>query len=81
MKDYTGKKPGRPATHTDSEILDAIEAGSITPAALLSALGMHSQSTLMIRLRRMRDAGLVDITERARCLGFTIRSNRTGVTR
>ena len=62
--------------HTDDAILDSIEDGNETADSILKALDMKSKSNLMIRLRRMRDAGSVNIIERARRDGFTILSNR-----
>ncbi len=67
---------GRPQTHTDETILDAIEGGAITLDLLLETLDLKSKSTLMLRLRRMRDAGLVTIIERSRREGYTIGSTR-----
>lgn len=67
---------GRPVKHTDEHILEAIESGCDTADKLLATLDLKSKSTLMIRLRRMRAAGLVRIIERARSEGFTIISER-----
>jgi len=71
-----GISAGRPATYTDEQILTALESGDTTLDALLSTLGLKSKSTLVTRLRRMRDDGLVTIIERPRREGFTILSNR-----
>lgn len=65
-------RTGRPQTHTDENIIAWIESGAHTPDELLRLLELRSKSTLMIRLRRMRDAGLVTIREGKRCDGYKI---------
>lgn len=67
---------GRRPLYADDAILDAIEDGCTTTDTLLDRLGLKSKTTLLIRLRRMRDEGIVGIVERTRREGFTITSNR-----
>lgn len=72
-----GTAIGRPPRYTDDVILEVIEHGAHTPDAILTVLRLRSKTTLLTRLRRMRDAGLVNIIERPRRDGFSIYSNRS----
>jgi DNA-binding transcriptional ArsR family regulator len=66
---------GRPQTYSDAQIVTIIgaHAPSMTVDDLLLALGLKSKTTLIKRLRRMRDAGLIRMEERTRREGFIIR--------
>jgi len=67
----------RPSTYTDDQILDAIENGATTPNKLLKTLDLKSKTTLITRLRRMRDDGLVTMVEHSRREGFRVYSERS----
>ena len=70
------KKPGRKPTYTDDQLLDAIESGAMTTDAILAALHLRSKTTLLTRLRRLRDGGLVTIQEHRHPEPWRVYSNR-----
>jgi predicted transcriptional regulator len=64
---------GRPQTYTDEYIVNVIRTGECyTLDSLLEALNLKSKTTLIKRLRKMRDAGLIEMVERSRHEGFLI---------
>ena len=69
----TGRKP----TYTDEQIVARLEphrgGGYMTVDMMLFALGLKSKTTLIKRLRKMRDAGLIILIERSRHDGFLIK--------
>lgn len=72
----TRKKAGRKQKYTDEQIVEAVnEHGfdSMTVDDLLAALNLKSKTTLIRRLRTIRDAGLIDMVERSRHDGFIIK--------
>ena len=67
----TPKAKGRPPKNSDEEILAAV-GKTYEVNKLMQILDLKSKSSLMIRLRRLRDEGLVTIIEGKRCDGYTI---------
>lgn len=57
-------KRGRPQKVSDETILEAVRSGCDSADAILEAVGLKSKVNLMIRLRRLRDAGSIIIKER-----------------
>jgi hypothetical protein len=67
---------GRPQKHTDEDIIDAIARGATTPDKLLAALGLKHKTTLIKRLRGLREAGRLTMVEGARRDGFRVSVRR-----
>lgn len=71
----TKGKAGRKQKHRDDEIVSVVDRyASLTVDDLLFILDLKSKTTLIRRLRKLRDDGRLRLIERSRHDGFTIMS-------
>jgi hypothetical protein len=65
-------RPGRKERYNDRDFIAAIEAGHDSLDGILVAMDMKHKTTLVTRLRRLRDEGRIVIIERKHPQGFIV---------